>query len=121
MNCRHHSTGQLASVLWPIMIRRASIAEGGDLSRPDRDGLLPYASQTLVLVVLRVCQTAWSQSLLDVTHSVSPYVYIHLSQSLITVDAMHSTLQPCSSNQCDTARLESKLTRRFKTYVHLIP
>ncbi len=27
---------------------------------------------------------------------------------------MHSKSQPCSSNQCDTARLESKLTRHFK-------
>ncbi len=52
--------------------------------------------------------------------SVSPFAFLHLSLSLITVARVHSTLQPCSSNQCDTARLESKLTRRSK-HVHLIP
>jgi hypothetical protein len=31
---------------------------------------------------------------------------IHISPSLITVARVHSTLHPCSSNQCDTARLE---------------
>ncbi len=43
------------------------------------------------------------------------YIYFYVSLSLITVARVHSTLNPCSSNQCDTARLESKLTRRFKT------
>ena len=51
----------------------------------------------------------------SVRHSVSPYIFLRLSLSLITVALMHSTLQPCSRNQCDTARLESKLTRWFKT------
>jgi hypothetical protein len=32
----------------------------------------------------------------------------------MTVARVHSKSQPCSSNQCDTARLESKLIRRFK-------
>ena len=39
------------------------------------------------------------------------YCYVsvlHISSSLITVAGMHST--PCSSNQCNTAQLESKLT-----------
>jgi hypothetical protein len=41
---------------------------------------------------------------------VSPYIFLHLSRSL-TVARVHSkTLHPCSSNQCDTARLESKLS-----------
>ena len=57
---------------------------------------------------------------MTVRHSVSPYVILHLSLSLITVARVHSTLQPCSSNQCDTARLESKLIRRSND-VHLIP
>ena len=35
---------------------------------------------------------------------------LHISASLITVARVRSTLHPCSSNQCDTARLESKLT-----------
>ncbi len=43
----------------------------------------------------------------------------HLSLSLVTVARVHSTPQPCSSNQCDTARLESKLTR-CSNDVHLI-
>jgi hypothetical protein len=39
------------------------------------------------------------------------YVCIcHISPSLITVARVHSTLHPSSSNQCDTARLESKLS-----------
>ena len=33
--------------------------------------------------------------------------FSHLSLSLITVARVHWTLQPCSSNQCDTARLET--------------
>ncbi len=49
-----------------------------------------------------------------VRHSVLPYLFLHLSLSLVTVARVHSNSQPCSSNQCDTARLESKLTRRFK-------
>ena len=45
-----------------------------------------------------------------VKHPVSPYIFLHLSRSL-TVARVHSkTLHPCSSNQCDTARLESKLS-----------
>jgi hypothetical protein len=38
----------------------------------------------------------------------------HKSLSLITVARVHSTWQPCTSNQCNTTRLESKLTRCFK-------
>ncbi len=40
-----------------------------------------------------------------------PMYILHLSLSLVTVARVHRTSQPCSSNQCDTARLESKLTR----------
>ena len=51
---------------------------------------------------------------------VSPYYILHLSLSL-TVARMHSkTLHPCSSNQCNTARLESKLSS-IQIHVHLIP
>jgi hypothetical protein len=41
------------------------------------------------------------------------YCYVSIlpiSPSLITVARMHSTLHPCSSNQFNTAQLESKLT-----------
>jgi hypothetical protein len=48
-------------------------------------------------------------------HSVLPYAILHLSLSLITFARVRSALQPYSSNQCNTARLESKLTRQFKT------
>ena len=52
-----------------------------------------------------------------VRHSVLLNVlFLHTFLSLITVAHMHSTLQPCSSNQCNTAHLESKLTRWFKTW-----
>jgi hypothetical protein len=47
--------------------------------------------------------------------SVLLYVSLHISQSLITVARMHSTSQPCSSSQCNTALPETKLTCRFKT------
>ncbi len=50
-----------------------------------------------------------------VAHSVMLNVFLHISLSLITVACMHSTSQPCSTNQCNTARLESKLTFQFKT------
>ncbi len=50
-----------------------------------------------------------------VRHSVLLYVFLHVSLSLITIPRMHSTLQLRSSNQCNTAHLESKLTRQFKT------
>jgi hypothetical protein len=50
-----------------------------------------------------------------VRHLVLPYVFLHQYLSLITVTHMHRTLQPCSSNQCNTAHLESKLTCQFKT------
>ncbi len=56
-----------------------------------------------------------------VRHSVLLYVFLHISLSLITVARVHSTLQPCSSNQCNTAYLESKLTHRHSNHVHLIP
>jgi hypothetical protein len=54
------------------------------------------------------------------TISIAQCIFMHLSLSVIHVSREHSTLQPCSSNQFDTARLESKLTRRSKD-VHLIP
>jgi hypothetical protein len=50
------------------------------------------------------------------SYSLSPYVNINVSLSLITVARVDSTLQPCSSNQCDTARLTRPSNR-----VHLIP
>jgi hypothetical protein len=46
--------------------------------------------------------------LLDIQCS-SLYI-LHISLSLITVSRVLSRLQPCSSNQCNTAHLESKLT-----------
>jgi hypothetical protein len=52
------------------------------------------------------------------TFSIELYIFLHISLSLITISSAHRTLQPCSSNQCDTARLESKLTRR-SNHVHL--
>jgi hypothetical protein len=55
-----------------------------------------------------------------IRHSVLPYVFLHLSLSMITVARVHSTLQPCSSNQCNTAHLEPKLTCRSNNN-HLIP
>jgi hypothetical protein len=55
----------------------------------------------------------WFKS--GVRHSVLLYVFLHKSLSLGTVALMHSTLQLCSSNQCNNARLESKLTFWFKT------
>ncbi len=56
----------------------------------------------------------------SVRHSVLLYVFLHISLSLITVIRLHSTSQPCSSKQCNTARLESKLICHSK-HVHLIP
>ena len=65
--------------------------------------------------VLRKTFCSLQAPALDIRHSpVSPYVFLHLSLSLITVARVHSKSQPYSSNQCDTARLESKLTRRLK-------
>jgi hypothetical protein len=34
---------------------------------------------------------------------------LHISLSLLTAAGVHSTLQPYSSNQCDTARLYGRL------------
>jgi hypothetical protein len=47
-----------------------------------------------------------------VRHSVSPYV--NFTSISIPNYCLPRKSQPCSSNQCDTARLESKLTRRLK-------
>ncbi len=56
-----------------------------------------------------------------VRHWVWLCIYIlHIRLSLITASCVHSTLQLCSSNQCNTAHLESKLTHR-SNHVHLIP
>ena len=55
-----------------------------------------------------------------VRHSVLLYIFLLISLSLTTVSRVHSTVQLCSSNQCDTTRLESKLTCHSK-HVHLIP
>jgi hypothetical protein len=53
----------------------------------------------------------WRSDSRGVTDIQYRYVCIlHISPSLITVARVHSTLHPCFSNQCNTARLESKLT-----------
>jgi hypothetical protein len=54
--------------------------------------------------------------LVDVQYRTSyrPIDILQISLSLLNAARVHSTLQPCSSNQCDTARLELKLTR-FQT------
>ena len=59
-----------------------------------------------------------SEEVLDIQYR--PMYISYLSLSLIAVARVHSKSQPCSSNQCNTARLESKLTRHFKNDVHLI-
>jgi hypothetical protein len=59
-----------------------------------------------------------SRGVLDIQYC--SIFFIHTSLSLITVAHVHSTLQPCSSNQCNTAHLESKLIRR-SNHVQLTP